>query len=215
MNFLAHTALALDAGGVWACQDEEIEGLLAGAIIGDFVKGRIPEDWPDPLRAGVALHRKIDALSNLHPAIQTACRTYPDDLRRFAPIFLDLLADHSLARSWSDYYDVEIGGLTKACYEATDSYNRRHKDGAVSANATRFVAYMQDVDLLANYNDWHHIEQGIRSVVRRLKKDLDLTHVLTHCAERVGETDVLLQQLYPDLRSAFTEWNAFDVISAR
>ena len=215
MNFLAHAALALDAGGIWACQDAEIEGLLAGAIIGDFVKGRIPDQWPEPLRAGVALHRKIDALSNLHPGIQATCRTYPDDLRRYAPIFLDLLVDHSLARSWSDYYDIDIGRVSKACYQATELYNHHDNDAVVSVNVTQFVTYMQNVDLLANYDDWHHIEQGLRSVVRRLQRDLDLAHVVTHCAERIGDTDELLKQLYPDLRTAFTDWNAFEAIAAR
>jgi acyl carrier protein phosphodiesterase len=213
MNFLAHTGLALDAASTWACSAEEIEGLLAGAIIGDFVKGRIPQAWPDPLRAGVALHRKIDALSNLHPGIQQTCRTYPDNLRRYAPIFLDLLADHSLARAWPDYYDRNISHVTSACYLATAGYGNAHD--VLSNNAARFLAYMQDVDLLANYDDWGHIQQGLRSVVRRLKRDVDVAQVLALCEERIDETDLLLNQLYPDLRAAFGEWSAFEAIAAR
>ena len=91
---------------------------------------------------GVALHRKIDALSNLHPGIQATCRTYPDDLRRYAPIFLDLLVDHSLARSWSDYYDIDIGRVSKACYQATELYNHHDNDAVVSENVTQFVTYI-------------------------------------------------------------------------
>ena len=54
MNFLAHCALADDAAdSSWQCNEQERQGLLAGAVLGDFVKGTIPAYWPLALQAGI------------------------------------------------------------------------------------------------------------------------------------------------------------------
>lgn len=204
MNFLAHVALASDAAAAWQCSPEDAEGLIAGAIIGDFVKGRIPADWPVELQAGVALHRKIDALSNVHLGIQASCASYPAELRRFAPIFLDLLADHSLSRRWTEFYGDDIAVLSQASYQSVRTYQH-----LLPERGHRFVEYMEDVDLLANYHEWAHVQQGIRSVLRRLRRTLDTDLVMTNCAARIEETDALLSHLYPDLRRDTAQWDAF------
>lgn len=208
MNFLAHAALAYDAAHCWSADADQTQGLLAGAVIGDYVKGRIPTDWPVALQAGVALHRRIDALSNRHSGVQTTCSNYPEDLRRYAPIFVDLLADHSLARKWHTYYE-KIGkhAVSEACYIALNE----HLD-KLPPTGIRFANYMQDVDLLANYDEWSHIEQGFKSVLRRLKVSLDPSRVLGVCTDQISATDTLLTTLYPDLRAEFSEWNAFNAV---
>lgn len=208
MNFLAHAALAHDAALRWSADEAQTTGLLAGAVIGDYVKGRIPTDWPIALQAGVALHRRIDAISNRHFGIQATCNTYPDDLRRYAPIFIDLLADHSLARDWSRYYEkTEKNAVSEACYKALNA----HLD-KLPANGIRFASYMQEVDLLANYDEWSHVEQGFQSVLRRLNVTLDPGRVLSVCANQIGATDMLLTTLYPDLRAEFDHYNALNAV---
>ena len=104
MNFLAHCALANDAADRMQADLTLRQGLLAGGVIGDFVKGPVLPAWPQALQNGVRLHRKIDALSNQDPAIHQLSRAFPSTLRRFAPIFLDLIADHALAQDWSRHY---------------------------------------------------------------------------------------------------------------
>ena len=106
MNFLAHCSLAHDAALIWQCDHDQRSGLLAGAVIGDFVKGQLPQQWPHALRAGARLHRKVDALSNINSGIRQNCDRYPAHMRRFAPIFVDMLADHCLALNWQNYYDM-------------------------------------------------------------------------------------------------------------
>ena len=104
MNFLAHCALAADASETWSVDSHCRNGLLAGAIIADFCKGRVNTQWPRPLQ-GIRLHRRIDAVSNQHAAIRNSCQLYPKELRRYAPIFVDILADYHLSHRWQDYYE--------------------------------------------------------------------------------------------------------------
>lgn len=206
MNFLAHVALASDTADAWGCSEAEAEGLVAGAIIGDFVKGYIPEDWPDELRIGVALHRKIDALSNLHPAVNRTSARFPDELRRYAPIFLDLLADHSLARNWDQYYENEIGTYAASCYLAIERFRNQ-----LPERGHRFVEYMMDVDLLSQYHDWGHVTDGLASVLRRLSKSPEKSIVLAACGALTKASDEMLLELYPDLRQELSKWDGSTV----
>jgi len=209
MNFLAHCSLAHDAAEVWQCSEQERIGLLAGAVIGDFVKGPIPTDWPTPLRAGARLHRKVDALSNLNPAIRTNCNRFPTHLRRLAPIFVDLLADHCLSLNWQTHYDMEIEYFSQTCYAALEEYAQFQ-----NPNAQALSQYMRNVDLLASYDEWPHVRRGIKSVLRRLRQEGLLEEVETASLATLAGTHTDFATYYPDLRQAWHSWNAFDAIAA-
>ena len=206
MNFLAHVVLASDTAQAWGCSDIETRGLVAGAIIGDFVKGRIPDEWPEELRVGVSVHRKIDALSNVHPAVSRTSAEFPKALRRYAPIFLDILADHSLARNWHHYQQRAVTTYSADCYLAIEQY--RH---LLPERGHRFVAYMMDVDLLSQYHHWEHVTDGLASVLRRLSKSPEKSSVLTTCHALTDATDEMLTELYPDLRDGLANWDRFIV----
>lgn len=207
MNFLAHCGLADDAARCWDCDAQTRRGLLAGAVIGDFVKGPIPSHWPLELRAGARLHRKVDALSNQHPGIRQHCDDFPAHLRRFAPIFVDMLADHCLATRWSEYYETRPSAFSAQCYAAIHSYG-----DYLSDDAQRFFVYMQEVDLLANYHEWWHVARGLKSVLRRLQRE--------QWAEEVEQTSLALvtpsyqhfSGYFPELRAAWQTWDVFTVL---
>lgn len=207
MNFLAHCSLAHDAASLWGVNPAERQGLLAGAVVGDFIKGQIPQTWPDALRAGTALHRKIDALSNVSPGIRETCNRFPKHLRRFAPIFVDILADHTLALTWADYYHMPRNHFSRECYFAIG-----HFQSYLYPDAKRFFEYMSEVDLLANYDQWQHVNQGLKSVLRRLNKSQWHAEVEDICREILTESHGDFSRYYPHLRKNWRHWNAFNTI---
>lgn len=92
MNFLAHLWLA-----------ERTQTSLAGAILGDEFRGRIPADMPAALALAIGLHRRVDAVTDRHPAIQSARERFPAGARRYGGIVLDIACDHLLARRWDEF----------------------------------------------------------------------------------------------------------------
>ena len=86
MNYLAHCALG-------SAHPE----YLVGGFLGDFVKGAVPVHLPQRIQVGIRLHRRLDAYSATQPDIADSIARLPRSLRRVAPIFIDLLADHYLA----------------------------------------------------------------------------------------------------------------------
>ena len=141
-------------------------------------------------------------MSNVHPNVSDACNRFPRQLRRFAPIFLDLLADHSLATHWGDYYTQDVRRYAQACYLALERYQQ-----LLPERGRRFVGYMVDVDLLSHYDDWNHVSDGITSVLRRLSKPLNKAEVFDACKSQSKATDSMLEALYPDLRADLASWD--------
>ena len=72
---------------------------------------------------------------------------------------------------------------------------------------------MIDADLLAQYHDWHHVEQALRSVLRRLDKASEFKdiNVAMRTLATAGNGDFRLY--YPELRRQLKDWNAFDAIA--
>lgn len=186
MNFLAHCVLAHPG-----------DGFLAGGILGDFVKGNIPESLPVELRAGVRLHRRIDSFSNRLPGMKESARRFPPPLRRVAPVLLDILADHCLALSWPRHGIGDLRDFTARVYAAVGRYG-----DWVPARGNEFVRRMIETDLLARYADLAVIRRAMEHALGRL----ELRHLRRALAEVL---DGSLAALADDFDVYYPELEAF------
>ncbi len=90
MNFLAHLHLATLA-----------QSSLLGNLMADFVRGDPDGLYPPAVVAGIRMHRRIDSLTDGHQAVRQTLTLFSPATRRVAPIALDVVWDHFLARHWS------------------------------------------------------------------------------------------------------------------
>ena len=186
MNFLAHCLLAQPG-----------DGFVAGGILGDFVKGAIPEAMPVELRAGVRLHRRIDSFSNHLPGMKASVGRFPEALRRAAPVLLDIVADHCLTLAWKRYARVDLEDFTSLVYAAVARY-----EDWVPAAGRSFVARVVETDLLARYDDRAVIHRAMAHVLDRLK--------LGHLGEGLAAAlDIGLPALNEDFHNYYPQLEAF------
>lgn len=96
MNYLGHAFLSFG--------DAEI---ATGNMIADHVKGKlILETYPEKIKQGVLLHRKIDAYTDAHPATQRAKVWFREAYGLYAGPVMDVLYDHFLAND-AKYFGSE------------------------------------------------------------------------------------------------------------
>lgn len=136
---------------------------MAGGVLGDFIKGPVPDALPPELRAGVRLHRRIDTFSNHLPEMKVSVRRFGPDLRRVAPVLLDIVADRILAEAWGQYCDRPLPDFTSDVYSALALH-----DDHVPAAGRRFVDHMMATDLLARYAQPEPLARAARHVLERL-----------------------------------------------
>ncbi|CNH35245.1 acyl carrier protein phosphodiesterase [Yersinia thracica] len=89
MNFLAHLHLATLA-----------DSSLLGNLLADFVRGNPQGEYSPEIVAGIMMHRRVDVMTDTSPLVKEARGYFSADYRRVAPITLDVLWDHFLARNW-------------------------------------------------------------------------------------------------------------------
>ena len=203
MNFLCHSEIALFVAEETHLAHSAVNGLLAGAVLGDFLKGPIQDSWDRELSLGIKLHRKVDAISNQHTMFKSAFSRFPKKIRRIAPILIDIISDFFLATHWSSYQKVQIETLADMCHFALGTHTNEFDAGS---SAKKFVTYMKEEELLRNSSDWNRIERTTQSVIRRLDRQDDLSEVLQ---AMTANQEVLLEDFkayYPQIRQDALEW---------
>ena len=109
MNYLAHLALS-----------QEVEEVIAGNMIEDFITGRIEHPrnsfLTDELIVGVKLHRLIDTFTDSNPNVTNCKKLFYASVGKFAPIVVDVLFDHYLIKNWSTFYDVPLKDFCQKMY---------------------------------------------------------------------------------------------------
>ena len=192
MNFLAHCLLA------WPGQ-----GWTAGGVLGDFVKGRVPESLPAELRAGIRLHRRLDAFCNHLADTKPSIARFGPELRRAAPVLLDIVADHCLALTWPRYTDVALADFSSEVYAAL-----RRFDAHVPDRGRPFIQRMIDTDLLARYAEPAVRDRALQYVLNRLR--------LTHLHPRLASLlDARLPAFVEDFHGYFPKLQAFAAIERK
>ncbi|MBE5251081.1 ACP phosphodiesterase [Mixta mediterraneensis] len=103
MNFLAHLHLAQLANSS-----------LLGNLMADFVRGNPYQHWPTPVADGILLHRRLDVMTDSLPEVREARQLFRPETYRVAPVTLDIIWDHFLARHWTTFHPT----LTLAQFSA-------------------------------------------------------------------------------------------------
>lgn len=199
MNFLAHCLIAEEAGRTSPAADAA--PLIAGGLLADFIKGPVPPDWPKALQQGVRLHRRIDAFSNGAPAIHKSVGRFPASLRRLAPIFVDVIADHCLALDWSAHHSQPLPVFSARCYAAAQRHAHR-----LNRQGRRRLAWMASHDLLSGNRSRQGMERGLLSVTRRLGRQHLDTVLLDFVVAELPSLKEDFQRYMPLLLAHGRQW---------
>ena len=203
MNFLCHSEIALYVARETHLPQSTVNGLLAGAVLGDFSKGRIQDSWDRELSLGIKLHRKVDAISNQNKAIKSACSRFPKKVRRIAPILIDVISDFFLATNWSSYQRIKIEPFANICHSALDAHTSNFNAGA---DGKKFVNYMKETGLLVRSSHWLTVEETTRSVIKRLNREGDLSNILKVMTAKQELFLEDFEEYYPLIRQEALEW---------
>lgn len=90
MNFLFHLHLSGD--------DPDV---LTGNMMGDFVKGAIGDHYPQGVKTGLILHRRIDSFAQNHALFRRSKERLDPRYGLWRGVLVDMFYDHFLALEWS------------------------------------------------------------------------------------------------------------------
>ncbi len=185
MNYLAHLYLA----------EQTREGLL-GSLLGDFVKGRLDDRFPETVRRGIALHRAIDSFTDAHPLHLKSRNRIGRERRRYAGIIIDVCYDHFLCRSWTDYSNESLACFAARVYDVL----REHHDG-LPDRLRRIAPHMIADDWLASSADLANVGRALDGIARRIERRNPLAGALTEIEANYAALDDDFQHFFPELEA--------------
>ena len=190
MNFLAHFQLA------WPDQ-----GLIAGALEGDYYKGPVGQELPEDVAQGVRLHRAIDAYTDQHPRVAELRREFPPEIRRCAGILIDLSFDHYLSTHWQQFSALVLPDFIATVYEVL----QRHEE-VLSDGSRAMLARMIEYDILALYDDWDTVPASAARIGRRFQRANPLLDIEPQLSQLRPEIEAAFLDFYPDLQKFCKNW---------
>jgi len=190
MNFLAHAYLSGN--------DPEI---LAGNFMGDFIKGRIPEELPEGIQNGILLHREIDFYTDHHAIVQESKEILRNEFRHYSAVVVDMFYDHLLAANWDTYGSVALQEFTQTLYATIEQYKKWWPDPFA-----RMFRYMSTHDWLLQYQSVEGIGQALSGMARRTKFDSGMEKATEYLKSHYEIFDSHFRLFFPILLAHITDF---------
>jgi acyl carrier protein phosphodiesterase len=188
MNYLAHAWLARHS-----------DDAILGALLGDFVFGQLAlADWPEAVRGEIVVHRQVDRFTDAHPDVVAARALFPDGLRRYAGIVLDVHFDHLLARDWTRWDSGSLDHFTSRVYRVL----REHRD-RLPTRLRAIAPRMQSHDWLGSYRERDNVDAAVRGIATRLSRHGErLVECLPLLRANEARIDAAFERFFPELIAA-------------
>ena len=185
MNYLAHLYLA----------EQSRQGLL-GSLLGDFVKGRLDDRFPETVRRGIVLHRAIDTFTDAHPLHLESRNRIGRQRRRYAGIIIDVCYDHFLCRRWTDYSRESLACFSARVYEVL----REHRN-QLPERLRRIAPHMIADDWLGSYAELDNVGRALDGIARRIRRSNPLAGALTEIEANYAALDDDFRRFFPELQA--------------
>jgi len=154
MNFLAHAYLSFN-----------IEEIIVGNMISDFVKGNKKFDYSKGIQDGISLHRKIDEFTDNHPQTKLAKQLLKPAVGLYAGAFIDVVYDYFLANNLNCFSsEIELHDFANGVYKILEN----HK-AIVPPNFEKVMPSMQANNWLYNYKFDYGVQRSFEGLYRRAK----------------------------------------------
>lgn len=158
MNYLVHLYLA--------GEDPELQ---LGGLMGDFVKGPIPDSYPERISLGLHLHRRIDSLSQYSAHTRKSRQKLDQRYGHGRGIIVDIFYDHFLAANWEAFHHSPLSRYTRQTYALLQENFTDLPPGL-----QRIVPRMIEYDWLYSYQHPEVVGKALHRIAQRLSRPLPL-----------------------------------------
>ncbi len=154
MNFLAHAYLSFAD-----------EGVLAGNMISDFVKGKDQYSYEPGIFKGIRLHRAIDQFTDEHTCTKEIKQFFRPAYGLYAGAFVDVAYDYFLANDPQEFADE----LALESFAAQTYQMLEHQFYKFPGNFQQVYLNMRKHNWLANYRHEWGIRRSFEGLIYRAR----------------------------------------------
>lgn len=164
--------------------------------MGDFVKGRISDDYPPRLRTGLLLHRRIDSYAHNHPLFRQSKLRLNSSYGHWRGVLVDMFYDHFLAQEWNQWSEESLEVYLEHSMKMVEA-SRQYLPELLKERLARIFE-----DLIPSYSK----VEGVRHALERMSQRVQRANPL---ADGVAELILHEEGLRDDFRTFMPEVLAF------
>jgi acyl carrier protein phosphodiesterase len=191
MNFVGHIYLS-----------GENERIAIGNFIGDYVKGKGYERYPEDIRKGILIHRDIDATVDAHPAFLNTKALFKETYGRYAGVVVDMAFDHILTKNWDDWHSIPLKKFTRNFYglllknfRALPSQVKEFLPFMIQSNRLYTYASLDGIEkalsIMANYTSLPNKQAEAAHIIQRNE-----TEIAQHFYQLLGDLSLYINSKY-------------------
>lgn len=184
MNYLAHIFLSGNNSQ-----------LQVGNFIGDFVKGSRMNDYPDQIRNGIVLHRKIDSYTDSHQVVRDTVAFLRPAFGRYSAILVDMYFDYFLALDFQVYSPHK--SLRRFSFEFYVSVLVRYRH--LPERVKGFIFHFVFTNRLTSYSTSDGLKESLEIMARHKVSALEPDKTITFLLENHEELRNRFHLFFPDL----------------
>lgn len=187
MNYLAHLHIA-----------DHCQSSLLGNLLGDFVRGNPESQFSSEISAGVRLHRFVDSFTDSHPLVIESKGHFPQGVRRFSGIALDMFWDHCLAKRWSEFHSMKLDGFCQFAQQNVEADVLT----TLPESFVRTSMAMWEGRWLESYQHIENIEFALRRMSSRRPTMKVLAECFPYIESNYHQLDEVFSAFYPEILTA-------------
>ncbi len=140
-----------------------------GGLMGDFVKGRIPDFYPEKIRQGLHLHRRVDSLAHTSQFTRQSRQRLHEKYGHGRGIIVDIFYDHFLAANWASFSEIPLHVFAAEIYGLLKQNHDQLPEGL-----QHIAPRMSEHNWLVSYRHHDVVGKALRRISQRLSKPLPM-----------------------------------------
>jgi len=184
MNFLAHSHLS-----------GENRDILFGNFIADSVKGNGLHKFPEDIKNGILLHRRIDTFTDRHEIVKSSIKLIRPDYGKFSGIIIDIYYDHFLALNWEEYHSQSLSNFVRNVYL---TLGKRFK--YLPSRNKRMLPFLIAQNWLVGYANIDDLRRVFWGMDRRTKNISGMKNAVDQLVMNHKQLESHFREFYPEIQ---------------
>ena len=169
--------------------------LQVGNFIGDFVKGKKPDDYPKQIRKGIILHRHIDSFTDSHEVVKETIIFLRPTFGRYSGIVADMYFDYFLAKDFSRHNNGRPLLIFAVQFYISALINYRQ----LPIKVKRFIFHFIFTNRLGKYSTLEGLKDSLDIMAIHKVSALNPPEIIEFLALHHEYLEMRFQLFFPDL----------------
>ena len=184
MNFLAH---------IYLSGNNEL--LKIGNFMADGIRGKDYMFFPEEVKRGILLHRKIDSFTDAHLIYRKSKHRLHEKYGHYSGVIMDIIYDHFLAKNWEKYSDESLANYAGEFYKLLDK-----NEDLLTERTKNLLPYMKQNNWLLSYQSIEGIEKILFQMNHRTKNRSNMQKAIVELKLFYNETEEEFTQFFNELQ---------------